>query len=108
MAKTRAEALAAVAARYPDTTPKGPRPPSMLPPFTPEQLASFLAPAGGPEPGPVLYGHVSDVPSARPDVPSARPDLPSAPAQLALFPISQPSNVSTFQRSNEVSHADTD
>jgi len=44
MAKTRAEALAAVAARYPHTTPATP-PPSRLPPYTPEQLSTFLSPA---------------------------------------------------------------
>jgi len=44
MAKTRAEALAAVAARYPHTTPATP-PISRLPPYTPEQLTAFLTPA---------------------------------------------------------------
>ena len=42
MAKTRAEALAAVAARYPHTTPTT-LPPSHLPPYTPDQLTAFLA-----------------------------------------------------------------
>ena len=53
MAKTRTEALAAIAILYPNTTP-APKPP----------------------PQPILYGHVSDVPS------------PSA--QLTLFPDVQP------------------
>jgi len=50
MAKTRAEALAAVAARYPHTTPAIP-PPSRLPPYTPDQLNAFLPGTAAPQCG---------------------------------------------------------